>query len=92
MLADIGFSSEQLDDIFDIEDTPEQFDLQKELEKLDIKNIEIQKGDVWQLGESKLMCGDSTIEEEILRLMNGEKATMCFTDPPYILDYLNGKK
>ena len=92
VLADIGFSSEQLDEIFDIEDTPEQFDLQKELEKLDIKNIEIQKGDIWQLGESKLMCGDSTIEVDILKLMNGEKASMCFTDPPYILDYLNGKK
>ncbi|MDQ5912162.1 MAG: hypothetical protein QG568_375 [Patescibacteria group bacterium] len=92
VLADIGFSSEQLDDIFDIEDTPEQFDLQKELEKLDIKQIEIQKGDIWQLGDSMLMCGDSTIEADILKLMNGEKASMCFTDPPYILDYLNGKK
>lgn len=92
MLSDIGFSSEELDNIFDIEDIPEQFDLQKELEKLDIKNIEIQKGDVWQLGDSRLMCGDSTIEEDIFKLMNGEKATMCFTDPPYILDYLNGKK
>lgn len=92
MLSDIGFSSEELDDIFDIEDTPEQFDLQKEHEKLDIKNIEIQKGDVWQLGDSRLMCGDSTIEEDIFKLMNGEKAIMCFTDPPYILDYLNGKK
>lgn len=91
-LADVGFSSEQLDDIFDIEDTPEQFDLQKELEKLDIKQIEIQKEDVWQLGESRLMCGDSTSEENVLKLMNGEKANMCFTDPPYILDYLNGKK
>ncbi len=92
MLADVGFSSEQLDDIFDIEDTPEQFDLQKELEKLDITQIEIQKGDVWQLGESKLMCGDSTIEDDVLKLMSDEKASMCFTDPPYILDYLNGKK
>jgi DNA modification methylase len=92
VLADIGFSSEQLDEIFDIEDTPEQFDLQKELEKLDIKQIEIQKGDIWQLGDSKLMCGDSTAEEDILKLMSGEKASMCFTDPPYILDYLNGKK
>ncbi len=92
MLADIGFSSEQLDDIFNIEDAPEQFNLQKELEKLDITQIDIQKGDVWQLGDSKLMCGDSTIEENVLKLMNGEKATMCFTDPPYILDYLNGKK
>lgn len=93
LLSDIGFSSEELDDIFDIEDdNPEQFDLQKELEKLDIKNIEIQKGDLWQLGDSKLMCGDSTVESHILQLMGNEKADMCFTDPPYILDYLNGKK
>lgn len=91
LLSDIGFSSEELDDIFDIEDAPEQFDLQKELEKLDIKQIEIKKGDVYRLGESKLMCGDSTVELDVLKLMDGEKADMCFTDPPYILDYLNGK-
>lgn len=93
LLQDVGFNSEELDSIFDWDDdNPEVFDLRKELEKLNIKNIEIQKGDVWQLGESKLMCGDSTIEEDILKLMNGEKADMCFTDPPYILDYLHGKK
>ncbi len=92
MLTDIGFSSEELDNIFEIEDAPEQFDLEKELKKLDIQNISIQKGDVLQLGDSKLMCGDSTLEEDILKLMNGEKADMCFTDPPYILDYLKGKK
>lgn len=93
LLADIGFSSEELDDIFDLdEDNPETFDLKKELEKLNIKEIAIQKGDVWQLGSCKLMCGDSTIESDVLKLMNGEKADMCFTDPPYILDYLHGKK
>ena len=91
-LSDIGFSSEELDNIFAIEDTPEMFDLQKELAKLDIKNIEIQKGDVWKLGENKIMCGDSTIETDMLKLMDSEKADMCFTDPPYILDYLKGKK
>ncbi len=92
LLADVGFTSEELDDIFDIEDTPEQFDLQKELEKLDITQIEIQKGDVWKLGDNKLMCGDSTINANVLKLMGNEKANMCFTDPPYLLDYLNGKK
>lgn len=91
-LSNVGFSSEELDDIFEIEDTPEQFDLEKELQKLDIHKINIQKGDIYALGESKLMCGDSTIEEDILRLMGDEKADMCFTDPPYILDYLHGKK
>jgi DNA modification methylase len=91
-LTDIGFSSEELDDIFEIEDTPEQFDLKKELEKLQITQINIKKGDVWKLGENRLMCGDSTIEEDTLKLMGTEKADMCLTDPPYILDYLNGKK
>lgn len=91
ILSGIGFSSEELDEIFDIEDTPEQFDLEKELAKLDIKQIEIQKGDIWKLGDSKLMCGDSTIEEDILKLTNGQKADHVLTDPPYLLDYLNGK-
>lgn len=91
-LSDIGFSSEDLDDIFNIEDTPEQFDLQKELQKLDITQINIQKSDIYKLGNSKLMCGDSTIEEDVLKLMGEEKADMCLTDPPYLLDYLNGKR
>jgi len=92
MLTDIGFSSEDLDDIFGLDETPEEFDLEKELKKLNINKIEIQKGDIYQLGDSKLMCGDSTIEEDVIKLMNKEKADMCFTDPPYILDYLKGKK
>lgn len=91
-LSEVGFSSEELDNIFAIEDVPEMFDLQKELNKLNIKNIEIQKGDVWKLGDSKLMCGDSTVEADMLKLFGGEKADMCMTDPPYILDYLKGKK
>lgn len=92
-LSDIGFNSEELDSIFDLEiDNPEIFDLQKELNKLDIKKVEIQKGDIWQLGDNRLMCGNSTIEENTLKLMDGHKADMCFTDPPYILDYLKGKK
>ncbi len=91
-LADTGFSSEELDEIFAIEDSPELFDLQKELAKLDIKKIEIQKGDVWQFDKHRLMVGDSTIEADMLKLMNGEKADMCFTDPPYLLDYTRGKK
>lgn len=90
-LADVGFTSEERDEIFDIDLTPEQFDLEKELKKLDINKIELQKGDVLALGDSRLMVGDSTIEEDILKLMNGEKADMCFTDEPYLLDYLNGK-
>ncbi len=91
-LSDVGFSTDELDDIFKLDIAPEEFNLEKELLKLNIQKINTQKGDVYSLGESRLMCGDSTIEEDMLRLMNGEKADMCFTDPPYILDYLNGKK
>lgn len=91
-LTDLGFNSEELDDVFGIEEKPEIFDLQKELDKLDIKNIQTKKGDVYQLGDSRLMCGDSTIEADVLKLMDGQKIDMCFTDPPYILDYLHGKK
>lgn len=91
-LADVGFSSDELDSIFDIDIEPEKFDLEKELQKLNIQNINTKKGDIYALGDSRLMCGDSTIEENMLALMNGEKADMCFTDPPYILDYLHGKK
>ena len=91
-LSNIGFSSEDLDDIFAIEETPEQFDLEKELAKLNIEKITVQKGDVYDLDGSKLMCGDSTVPEDFAKLMDGVKADMCFTDPPYILDYLHGKK
>ena len=91
-LSQVGFSSEELDNIFAIDDVPEQFDLQKELQKLKIDKIEIKKGDVWQLGNSRLACGDSTVADDMQRLMGSDKADMCFTDPPYILDYLHGKK
>lgn len=90
-LADVGFSSMELDDIFEEEDTPEQFDLAKELEKLDIKKIEIVSGDVYQLGASRMMCGDSMVEADMMKLMGDEKADMVLCDPPYILDYLKGK-
>lgn len=93
LLADVGFDSEELDSIFDIDvDEPDSFDLEKELKKLDITKITVQKGDVYQLGESRLMCGDSTIAEDFDKLMNGEQADMCMTDPPYILDYLHAKR
>jgi 16S rRNA G966 N2-methylase RsmD len=44
-------------------------------------------GDVYQLGNHRLMCGDSTKIEDVEKLMNGDKADMVFTDPPYNLGY-----
>lgn len=90
-LGSVGFSTEELDNIFAIDPTPEQFDLKKELDKLDIKDIKVQKGDKYEIDGSILMCGDSTIEADMLKLMEGAQADMVMTDPPYILDYLKGK-
>lgn len=93
LLADIGFTSEEIDDIFDVTiDEPDSFDMEKELAKLNITEITVQKGDVYRLGESKLMCGDSTITADMDKLMNGELADMCMTDPPYLLDYLGAQR
>ena len=91
-LKDAGFSTEELDEIFDIDPTPERFDLEKELAKAGVTEVTAKKGDVYECGGFRLMVGDSTVEADMLKLMNGEKADMCFTDPPYILDYLRGKK
>jgi DNA modification methylase len=44
-------------------------------------------GDLWRLGEHRLLCGDSTSLKDVLRVMDGEKATLVATDPPYLVDY-----
>lgn len=46
-----------------------------------------QLGDIWKLGRHRLMCGDSTKLEDVEKLMNGAKADMVFTDPPYGVSY-----
>jgi DNA modification methylase len=79
LLKEVGFESEELDKIFDlkIEDS-EKDDYVPEVKKTDIKY-----GDIFQLGNHRLMCGDATKKEDVEKLMNGEKAGMVFTDPPY---------
>lgn len=50
------------------------------------------KGDIWALGEHRLMCGDSTKPEDIASLMAGEMADLWLTDPPYNVDYVGKTK
>lgn len=93
ILVDVGFQSEELDNIFEIDTNPEKFDLEKELKKLKIDKVTVKKGDLYELdGGCRLCCGDSTIEADMLKLMGSEKADLCLTDPPYILDYNSGKR
>jgi DNA modification methylase len=91
-LSDVGFTSEELDDVFPTEEKAEVFDVQKELKKIGIDGVTVQPGDVYEHNGSRLMCGDSMNAEDFQKLMSGAKADMCFTDPPYILDYLKGKR
>jgi site-specific DNA-methyltransferase (adenine-specific) len=50
------------------------------------------EGDLWLLGDHRLLCGDSTKEEDVGRLMAGKTADMVHTDPPYNIDYTGGSK
>ena len=50
----------------------------------------VKKGDIWQLGDHRLMCGDSTVITDVEKLMNGEKADLLLTDPPYNVNYEGG--
>ena len=49
-------------------------------------------GDVWMMGQHRLLCGDSTVAQSYDRVMQGEVADMVFTDPPYNVNYANSAK
>ena len=82
-LTDWGFTPDELfdqeektaDGLIDDDEIPE------------VKESKVKRGDIWKLGKHRIMCGDSTISDDVEKLMNGEKADMVFTDPPYNIDY-----
>ena len=49
-------------------------------------------GDLWKLGESRLLCGDATVCEDVTKLLAGERASLMFTDPPYGVNYGDSNK
>lgn len=87
-IADFTEEDEKEEDPEVIEDN---FDETEEVE------CRCSKGDMWVLGDHRLMCGDSTSSSDVDKLMAGEKADLVFTDPPYGVSYVgvnnpNGKE
>ena len=61
---------------------PESFDLDEALEAT-TRAPRTKSGDVWLLGEHRLLCGDATKPEDLARVLGDRRADLCFTDPPY---------
>lgn len=83
MLLDIGFSEDDLSQIWDdhLETEDDDFNVNKELTK--IKKPKTKLGDMYQLGSHRLICGDSTDPKIVKRLFGAKKADMIFSDPIY---------
>lgn len=80
-MKSLGFDNDELKELLDDHDIIED-------EVPPIPDIPIAKrGEVYQLGRHRLMCGDSTEHKDVQQLMNGEQADMVMTDPPYNVNY-----
>ena len=81
----LGFDESELVSIFedDKEVEDDDFDVEEELNKPCFSKA----GDIWTLGRHRLICGDSTKEETYKRLMDGKRANLVVTDPPYNVNY-----
>ena len=77
-----GFDEKDLADLFKMDEgdvKDDDYDLTAALEKAAF----VEKGDVWVVGRHRLVCGDATNEEDVAKLMDGKKANLILTDPPY---------
>ena len=87
-LDDLDFSDFSFDFGIDTDTDDDAEIVEDEAPEVDEENEPITKlGDIWQLGKHRLMCGDSTDKATVDLLMNGNKADMVFTDPPYGYEY-----
>ena len=78
-----GFDGVEIEKLFDIKEGLTDPDEVPEVPKVAIAK----PGDIWLCGKHRIMAGDSTKTEDVERLMDGVKADMVFTDPPYVVDY-----
>ena len=87
-LSVIGFDESELADLFGEEKDTEDddFDVDKALEG----EAFVQPGDIWLLGKHRLLCGDATKPEDVRTVLDGKKANVCITDPPYNVAYRGG--
>jgi len=85
------FNEDELADILgEGEAEEDDFDAEKHLASIEVPKAK--RGELYLLGEHRLLCGDSTSAEDVARLMNGERGVLMNTDPPYGIDYVALKK
>ena len=82
----LGFDDVELDDLLTSLDDDEAAALDENIPEVQ-ENPVSRTGDIWIMGEHRLLCGDSTSEADMKKLMAGELADMVFTDPPYNVNY-----
>lgn len=90
-LEGLGWDSDDLKDMLPSEGSEGLTD-EDAVPEVEQNVFDVKLGDIWQLGSHRLMCGDSTDKATVEKLMNGEKADMVFTDPPYGVSYEGGHK
>lgn len=84
-----GFDESEIADLLSLDDGEAQEDAFDEDAALQAEPF-VKTGDLWLLGKHRLLCADSTKPEDVKLLMDGKKANVCITDPPYACNYTGG--